>query len=228
MIFCCIAFHRCSQIFKANLHDTSHKTFLFLFWKNRLLCTCRKTLFHWIWRCDNHVRRLFLNFRLETYWWSHTLLNIRWMLETSFFHFFWVHLFLWKVKTFCNQTLWNKQSHFELIFSAIFAWTLMMSFNSMLTTTFDSICTQRRDNILSRDLSTISHAFWCILFFRLTTHQTFRFFLLFKNILRRSISINFLRAHSIFKLFIDEDFLINAYNTNYRTFIEFYSITLIN
>jgi hypothetical protein len=51
---------------------------------------------------------------------------------------------------------------------------------------------------------------------------------LFKSIFRRSISINFLLAFSIFKFFINEDFLINANNTNYRTFIEFYTITLIH
>ncbi len=48
----------------------------------------------------------------------------------------------------------------------------------------------------------------------------FEFFVLFKNILHRSISINFLRAHSVVKFFIDDDFLINANNTNYRTLIK--------
>jgi hypothetical protein len=102
LIFCRIAFHRCSQIFATKSRDTLHRTFFLLFWKNRLLRTCRKTSFHWIWRRDNHLRRHFLNFRLERYWWSHILSNIRWMLEISFFYFFWMHLFLWEVKTFCN------------------------------------------------------------------------------------------------------------------------------
>ncbi len=54
-----------------------------------------------------------------------------------------------------------------------------------------------------------------------------RDFILLKNLLRRSISVNFLRTHSVFKLFINEDFLIDAYNTKYRTFIKFHSIALI-
>jgi hypothetical protein len=116
LIFCRIAFHRCSQIFAARSHDTLHKAFFLLSWEDRLLSTCRKTLFHWIWRRDNSLRRLSLNFKLERYWWSHTLSNIRWMLETSFFHFFWVHLLLLKVKTLCSQTFWDEQSHLKLIF----------------------------------------------------------------------------------------------------------------
>jgi hypothetical protein len=159
LIFCRIAFHRCSQIFEAKLHDTLHKIFFLFSWKDRLLCTCRRISSRWIWRRDNHLRRLFLNFRFERYWWSHILSNIRWMLEISFFHFFWVHLFLWEVKTFCSQTFWDEQSYFELILSAIFAWKSTMSLNSMMTMTFDSICAQRRNNILNKDLSTISHAF---------------------------------------------------------------------
>jgi hypothetical protein len=58
--------------------------------------------------------------------------------------------------------------------------------------------------------------------------KTFKFFVLFRSILRRLISIDVLLAHSVFKFFINEDFLINAYNINYRTFIEFYTITLID
>ncbi len=88
LIFCCIVSHRCSQIFEAKSHDTLHKTFFLLLWKDRLLRTCRKISSHWIWRRDNHLRRLFLNFRLERYWWSHILSNIQWMLEISSFHFF--------------------------------------------------------------------------------------------------------------------------------------------
>ncbi len=126
LIFCRIVFHRCSQISATKSHDTLHKVFFLLLWENRLLRTCRKISFRWIWRRDNHLRRLSLNFRLERYWWSHTLSNIRWKLETSFFHFFWVHLFFLKVKTLCNQTLWDEQSHFELILSAIFAWRSMI------------------------------------------------------------------------------------------------------
>jgi hypothetical protein len=170
LIFCRIAFHRCFQIFEARLHDTLHRIFFLLSWENRLFRTCRKTSFHWKWRRDNHLRRLSLNFKLERYWWSHILSNIWWMFEISFFHFCWVHLFFWKVKTFCNQTFWNEHSHFELILLAIFAWKSMMNLSSMITTTFDSICAQRRNNILNRNLSTISHVFWCILFFRLTIH----------------------------------------------------------
>jgi hypothetical protein len=139
LIFCRIVFHRCSQIFATRSHDTLHKVFFLLSWKDRQLCTCRKISFHWICRRDNHLRRLFLNFRLEKYWWSHILSNIRWMLEISFFYFFWVHLLFLKVKTFCNWTLLNEQSHFELIFSTSFAWKSMMSLNSMMTTTFDLI-----------------------------------------------------------------------------------------
>jgi hypothetical protein len=133
--------------------------FFFLFWKDRLFRTCRKISFRWIWRRDNHLRRLFLNFRLERYWWSHILLNIQWKFEISFFHFFLMYLFLWKMKTLCNQTFWNEQSHFELILSTTFAWISMMNFNSELTTTFNSIYAQRRDSILSRNHSTISHVF---------------------------------------------------------------------
>jgi hypothetical protein len=188
LIFCRIAFHRCSQISATKSHDTLYKIFFLLLWKNRLLRTCRKTSSHWIWRRDNHLRRLSLNFRFERYWWSHILSNIQWKLETSFFHFFWVYLLLWKVKTLCNQTFWNEQSHFELILSAIFAWKSMMSLNSMMTTTFDSICVQRRDNILSKNLSTISHAFLCILLFRLTTHQNVQ---IFRFVQKYSSSINF-------------------------------------
>jgi hypothetical protein len=120
LIFCRIASHRCSQISATKSHDTLHKAFFLLSWENRLFCTCRKISSRWIWRRDNHLRRFSPNFRLEKYWWSHILSNIRWKLETSFFHFFWVHLFLWEVKTLCNQTLWDEQSHFELIFSATF------------------------------------------------------------------------------------------------------------
>jgi hypothetical protein len=94
--------------------------------------------------------------------------------------------------------------------------------------TFDSKCAQRRNNILNKNSSTILYIFWCILFFQLITHSKIRILVLFKSFFRRLISINFLRAHSIFKFFIDEDFLINAYNTNYRTFIELYSITFID
>jgi hypothetical protein len=187
LIFCRIAFHRCSQISATKSHDTLHKIFFLLLWKDRLLRTCRKTSFHWIWRRDNHLRRLFLNFRLERYWWSHTLSNIRWKLEISSFHFFWMHLFLWKVKTLYSQTFLNEQSHFELILSAISAWKSMMSLISMLTTTFDSICAQRRDNILNKDFSTISHALWCILLFRLAIHQNVQ---IFRFVQRYSSSIN--------------------------------------
>jgi hypothetical protein len=103
------------------------------------------------------------------------------------FSFFWVHLSLWEVKTLCNQTFWDEQFHFELILSTIFAWKSMMSFSSMLTTMFNSMCAQRRDNILSKDLSTISHVLWWILLFRLTTHQNVR---IFRFIQRYSSSIN--------------------------------------
>jgi hypothetical protein len=178
LIFCRIASHHCFQIFEAKSHDTLHKAFFLFFWKDRLLRTCRKISSHWIWRRDNHLRHLFLNFRLERYWWNHILSNIRWMLEISSFHFFWTHLFLWEVKTLCNQTLWNELSHFELILSAIFAWKSMISLNSMMTSTFDSIYAQRRDNILNRNLSTISHTLWYISLFRSTIHQNvqgFRF-----------------------------------------------------
>jgi hypothetical protein len=48
LIFCRIVFHRCSQIFATRSHDTLHKIFFLLFWKNRLLCTCRKISSHWI------------------------------------------------------------------------------------------------------------------------------------------------------------------------------------
>jgi hypothetical protein len=140
LIFCRIAFHRCSQIFATKSHNTLHKAFFLLFWKDRQFRMCRKISFRWIWRRDNHLRRLFLNFRFERYWWSHILLNIRWKFEISSFYFFWMHLFFWKVKTFCNQTLWDEQSHFELILSTIFAWKSMMSLSSVLTTTFNSIC----------------------------------------------------------------------------------------
>jgi hypothetical protein len=188
LIFCRIVFHRCSQISATRSHDTLYKVFFLLFWKDRLLRTCRKISSHWIWRRDNHLRRLSLNFRLERYWWNHILSNIRWKLEISSFHFFWMHLFLWEVKTLCNQTFWDEQSHFELIFSAIFAWKSMMSLNLMLTTTFDLICAQQRDNILNKDLSTISHVLWCILFFQLTTFQNVQ---IFRFVERYSSSINF-------------------------------------
>jgi hypothetical protein len=188
LIFCRITSHRCSQISEAKSHDKLHRAFFLLLWENRLLRTCRKISSRWIWRRDNHLRRLFLNFKLERYWWNHILLNIRWMLEISFFHFFWMHLFLWKVKTLCNQTLWDEQSHFELILSAIFAWKSMMSLSSMMTTTFDSVCAQRRNNILNKDLSTILHALWCILFFRSTIHQNVQ---IFRFVQKYSSSINF-------------------------------------
>jgi hypothetical protein len=80
------------------------------------------------------------------------------------------------MKTLCSQTFWDKQSHFELILSAIFAWISMMNLNSKMTMTFDSICEQRRDNILNKDFSTISHVLWCILFFSLTIHQNVQIF----------------------------------------------------
>ncbi len=92
-----------------------------------------------------------------------------------------------KVKTFCNQTFWDEQSHFELIFSAIFAWKSMMSLSSMMTTTFDLIYMQRRNNILNKNLSTISHVLWCILFFRLTIHQNVQ---IFRFVQKYSSSIN--------------------------------------
>jgi hypothetical protein len=65
LIFCRIIFHRCSQIFATKSHDTLHKTFFLLFWKDRQLRTCRKILFRWMWRRDNHLRHLSLNFKLE-------------------------------------------------------------------------------------------------------------------------------------------------------------------
>jgi hypothetical protein len=67
LIFCRIVFYRCSQIFEAKSHDTLHKAFFLYSWKDRLLFTCRKTSFHWIWRRDNHLRRFSLNFKLEKY-----------------------------------------------------------------------------------------------------------------------------------------------------------------
>ncbi len=42
LIFCRIASHRCSQIFATKSHDTLHKAFFLLSWKDRLLRTCRK------------------------------------------------------------------------------------------------------------------------------------------------------------------------------------------
>jgi hypothetical protein len=107
LIFCRIASHRCSQIFVTKSHDTLHKIFFLLSWKDRLLCTCRKISFHWIWRRDNHLRRLFLNFRLERYWWNHILLNIRRMFEISFFYFFECIYFFKKWKSFVIK-------HFEM------------------------------------------------------------------------------------------------------------------
>jgi hypothetical protein len=59
LIFCRIAFYNYSLIFAARSHDTLHRTFFFLSSKNRRLCTCRKISFHWIWRRDNYLRRLF-------------------------------------------------------------------------------------------------------------------------------------------------------------------------
>jgi hypothetical protein len=76
LIFCRIVFHRCFQIFAAKLLDTLHKIFFFLSWKNWLLCTCWKISFRWIWRRDNHLRRLFLNFKFKKNWWNHILSNI--------------------------------------------------------------------------------------------------------------------------------------------------------
>jgi hypothetical protein len=61
------------------------------------------------------------------------------------------------MKMFCNQTFWDEQSHFELILSTIFAWKSMINLNLMLMMTFDLICAQRRNNILNKDFSTISH-----------------------------------------------------------------------
>ncbi len=188
LIFCRIVFHRCSRIFATRSHDALHKAFFLLLWENRLLRTCRKISSHWIWRRDNHLRRLSLNFRLERHWWSHILSNILWKLEISSSHFFWMHLLFWEVKTLCSQTFWDEQSHFELILSATFAWISMMNLSSMMTTTFDSICAQRRNSILSRDLSTISHALWCILLFRLATHQNVQ---IFRFVQKYSSSINF-------------------------------------
>jgi hypothetical protein len=86
---------------------TLHKIFFLLSWKNRQLRTCRKISFHWIWRRDNHLRRLSLNFRFERYWWNHILSNIWWKLEISFFHFF-ECIYFFEMKTFCNQTFWNE------------------------------------------------------------------------------------------------------------------------
>jgi hypothetical protein len=103
------------------------------------------------------------------------------------FSFFWMHLFFWKVKTFCNQTFWDEKSHFELILSTIFAWKSMMSLNSKFATTFNSICAQRRDNIQNKNLLTIWHAFWCILFFWLTYHQNVQ---IFRSVQKYSLSIN--------------------------------------
>jgi hypothetical protein len=105
LIFYRIVFHRCSQIFATRSHDTLHRAFFLLFWKDWLLRTCRKISSRWIWRRDNHLRRFSLNFKLERYWLSHILSNIRWMLEISSFHFFWVYLSLWEVKTLCNHKL---------------------------------------------------------------------------------------------------------------------------
>jgi hypothetical protein len=93
LIFCRIIFHRCSRILTTRSHNTLHKIFFFLFWKDRLLHTCWKISFHWIWRRDNHLCRFSLNFRLKRYWWNHILSNIRWILEISFFHFLSMHLF---------------------------------------------------------------------------------------------------------------------------------------
>ncbi len=45
LIFCRIVFHRCFQIFAMRSHDTLHKIFFFLSWKDRLLRTCRKISF---------------------------------------------------------------------------------------------------------------------------------------------------------------------------------------
>ncbi len=88
LIFCCIISYRCSQIFATKSHDTLHKTFFLLSWKNRSFRTCRKISFRWIWRRDNHLRRFSLNFKLEKYWWNHILSNIWSKFEISFFHFF--------------------------------------------------------------------------------------------------------------------------------------------
>ncbi len=96
--------------------------------------------------------------------------NIQWMFAISFFHFFWMYLHFYKVKTLCNQTLWNEQSHFELILSAIFCMNINFESQSKLKTMFDSIFAQPRDKILNIFFLTIWHVFWCIVFFWLTTH----------------------------------------------------------
>jgi hypothetical protein len=109
-------------------------------------------------------------------------------LRFHFLIFFECICFFLKMKTFYNRTFLNEQSHFELISSTIFAWISMMSFSSMMTITFDSICAQRRNNILSKDFSTILHVLWCILCFRLTIHQNVQ---IFRFVQRYSSSINF-------------------------------------
>jgi hypothetical protein len=131
---------------------------------------CRRISCHWISRRDKHLRRLFRNFKLGRYWWNYISSNIQWMFAISFFHFFWMYLHFYKVKTLCNQTLWNEQSHFELILSAIFCMNINFESQSKLKTMFDSIFAQPRDKILNIFFLTIWHVFWCIVFFWLTTH----------------------------------------------------------
>jgi hypothetical protein len=93
-----------------------------------------------------------------------------------------------KSENVLHRTFLNKQSHFELILSTIFAWKSIISLNFIMTTTFDSKCAQRRNNILSKNLSTIWHVLWCILLFRLKIHQNVR---IFRFVQKYSSSINF-------------------------------------
>ncbi len=147
------------------------------------------------------------------------------------------HLFI-SFRSICFFQKWKRFAfeHFQMRQFMSINWLFDQLFEryswriSFLRLSRRSIHDIRDDKITFRVqiLKQLCMLFYAFCFFDQPFIKTFRFFVLFWSILRRSILFDFLRAYSVFQFCVDEDFLTRANSSNYRVFFESHSITKIN